>query len=257
MPDLSTTFLLPGVAAAYRHRPHYPEEIVDVLCGLTVDEPRHVLDLGAGEGALARPLAARLPRVDAVEISAAMVEVGRQRPGGDTPGLVWHVTSAEDMRVTGPFALVTAGASLHWMDRPRVLGRVFPMLTTHGVLAVVEHGYSDLPWASAVRETIVRHSRSRDYDPAYSVAADLTGSRLWEPLGEHVTAPVIVRQSVEEYVEQFHSTSSLARELMPQAEAAAFDEAVRDAVAPYAEGTGMLRLPVVATATWGRPTGTP
>ena len=61
---------------------------------------RRVLDLGAGEGALARPLAARVDRVDAVEISPAMVEEGQRRPGGTAPNLNWITGSAEEARAT-------------------------------------------------------------------------------------------------------------------------------------------------------------
>ena len=70
------------MARAYRHRPPYPDEVFGVLDGLITGRPRTVLDLGAGEGALARPLAGRADHVDALDISAAMVAEGRGRPGG-------------------------------------------------------------------------------------------------------------------------------------------------------------------------------
>jgi hypothetical protein len=49
-PELAGTFAHPGVVAAYRHRPPYPEEVFTILEGLIADRPRGVLDLGAGEG---------------------------------------------------------------------------------------------------------------------------------------------------------------------------------------------------------------
>ncbi len=64
-PNLAATFQHPGVAAAYEHRPTYPAEVFDVLLRLITDQPRTVLDLGAGEGALARPLAGLVDQVDA------------------------------------------------------------------------------------------------------------------------------------------------------------------------------------------------
>jgi hypothetical protein len=57
------------------------------------------------------------------------------------------------------------------------------------------------------------------------------------------------------YVEHFHSTSSLARELMTATEAATFDRAVTDLVRPHAVD-GVLDLPVVADLAWGRITVT-
>ena len=69
-----------------------------------------MLDIGAGEGALARPLADRVDHVDAVDISAAMVRAGRLRPGGTRPNLRWIVGAAGTAPLDGPYALVTAGA---------------------------------------------------------------------------------------------------------------------------------------------------
>ena len=59
---LAAAFTHLGVARAYRHRPPYPDEVFGILDGLISDRPRTVLDLGAGEGALARPLARRSAR---------------------------------------------------------------------------------------------------------------------------------------------------------------------------------------------------
>ena len=61
---LAAAFTHPGVARAYRHRPPYPDEVFGILVGLITGRPRTVLDLGAGEGALARPLAGRTDHVD-------------------------------------------------------------------------------------------------------------------------------------------------------------------------------------------------
>ena len=75
MTELGKVFGNPGVAAAYVHRPPYPSDVFDILTGLIVDEPRTVLDIGAGEGAIARPLAPRVDRVDALDISAVRFHV--------------------------------------------------------------------------------------------------------------------------------------------------------------------------------------
>ena len=83
-----------------------------------------MLDLGAGEGALARPLAEMVDHVDAVDISAAMIDAGRDRPGGRQPNLRWIVGAAQDAPLGGPYALVTAGASMHWMPWPQTLTRL-------------------------------------------------------------------------------------------------------------------------------------
>lgn len=79
--ELAAVFGYGGVAAAYRHRPPYPDEAFERLDGLITGHPRDVLDIGAGEGSLARPLAARADHLDAVEIWAAMAAcICRQQP---------------------------------------------------------------------------------------------------------------------------------------------------------------------------------
>jgi len=247
---LAEAFGYPGVARAYRHRPPYPDEVFTILTGLITDAPRAVLDLGAGEGALARPLAALVDQVDAVEISAAMVEEGRQRPGGDAPNLRWIVGAAETAPLGGPYALVTAGAAMHWMRWQETFARLGAVMTDGAVLAIGGHGHQDPP---GLEEIIVRYSRSPDYDPDYRLVDALAEAGLFEPAGEAGTAPVPFRQRTEDYIEYLHSTSSLAREWMDPAEAAAFDREVAAAVAPAATD-GWLDLTVVASFTWGRVT---
>lgn len=244
-----------GVVAAYRHRPPYPAEVFDVLARLIVDEPRHVLDLGAGEGALARPLAALAPRVgrvDALDISAAMAAAGRRRPGGTRANLRWIVGAAESAPLDGPYALATAGASLHWMRWEATLGRLGQVITPRAMLVIVDHGYDDAPWDDALREVIVQHSRNPGYSASFSMEAQLEQDGLLEIRGRHRTAPVAFRQRAEDYLEQLHSTSSLARELMPGAEVAAFGREVREVVRPYVRD-GMLEMTVSAALVWGRP----
>ena len=158
--DLAAAFAHAGVAGAYRHRPPYPPEVFDVLGRLITDRPRTVLDIGAGEGALARPLAALADHVDAVDISAAMVEAGRRRPGGRRANLRWILGAAESAELDGPYALVTAGASLHWMPWVQTLSRLASVMTGRAFLAIVEHGYHEVPWRAELTEVIVRHSRS-------------------------------------------------------------------------------------------------
>lgn len=249
---LATVFQHAGVASAYRYRPPYPVRVFDALESLIADNPRHVLDIGAGEGALARPLSARVDRVDAVEISQEMADAGRARPGGRRRNLRWIVGPAETAPLDGPYALATAGASLHWMDWPVTLGRIAGQLAPGAVLAIVDQSYHDLEWRDELVEVIVRHSRSPDYDPEFSLPGELERKGLFQVCGRQETPPIAFQQNARDYVEQFHSTASLARELMPPDEAERFDGEIMDVVRRYATD-GVLRMEITATVVWGRP----
>lgn len=254
--NLAASFQSPGVAAAYVHRPPYPPEIFDLLDQLITGGPRTVLDLGAGEGALARPLAARVDHVDAVEISPAMVAAGRQRPGGERDNLTWWVEPAEQLSLPGPYGLVTAGASLHWMDWGATLRQIERVLAPGAVLAIVDQTYHELKWHDELLKVIVAHSRSRDYDPRFSLPDELERRGLIVIHGRHETAPFLFTQPTLDYIEQFHSTSSLARELMPPAEASRFDERVAAVVRPFETADRQLPIQTMATVVWCRPVPT-
>jgi SAM-dependent methyltransferase len=252
--ELAAIFAHPGVADAYQYRPPYPPEVFDVLEQLITDHPRDVLDIGAGEGALGRPLAARVDHVDALDISAAMVDAGRQRPGGRQPNLHWIVGAAEAVEHGGPYALVTAGASLHWMPWMRTLARLARVMTGNAFLAIVDHGHYDVPWREELAGLIARHSRNPGHDPSFSLPDTLAAQGLLVIAGRATSEPMPFRQPVASYVEHFHSTATLAREWMTAEECAAFDLAVEQVVRPYATD-GILDMDVVADLAWGRPTG--
>jgi uncharacterized protein YndB with AHSA1/START domain/SAM-dependent methyltransferase len=254
---LARAFTYPGVVTAYQHRPPYPDSVFDILTGLITDTPRTVLDLGAGEGALARPLAGLVDQVDAVDISAAMISAGRLRPGGKAANLRWILGAAETAPLRGPYALVTAGASMHWMRWRETFERLAPVMTGAAFLAIVGHGHDDdAPWTSELDKVITRHSRSPAYDPGFRLVDALTETGLFEMAGQVATEPVPFRQRTVDYVEYLHSTSSLAREWMSPEESAAFDRAIAELVAPY-ETDGWLDMAVAANVTWGRVVLTP
>ncbi len=250
--ELAGAFGYPGVAGAYQYRPPYPPEVFDVLEGLITGRPRTVLDVGAGEGALARPLARRVDRVDALDISPAMIEAGRRRPGGRQPSLRWITGAVQSAALDGPYALVTAGASLHWMPAEQTLGRLARVMTASAFLVIVEHVHHAVPWHAELARVLARHSRDPGYDPRFSLTGALTAAGLMEITGHIVTVPVLFRQPVASYIEYFHSTATLAREWMPAQESAAFDRAIAQIVQPYATD-GTLEMSVVADVTWGRP----
>src|SRR5215831_18102379 len=138
-----------SVVDRYHLRPAYPPEIFTLLNELIIDEPRVVLDVGCGTGNVARPLSSSVERIDAVDLSLPMLERARSLPGGDSPKIRWLHGRAEEAELEPPYALVTAGASLHWMEWDVVLRRLARVLTQHGMLATasVEEPAGSAPWS--------------------------------------------------------------------------------------------------------------
>jgi len=250
-PDIAARFTHQSVVDAYVHRPPYPAETFAILAGLMVGESRAVLDVGCGPGNIARAMTAFANRVDAVDVSAAMLTLGRGLSDGDDPCLNWLHGRVEDVALAPPYALVTAGASLHWMDLETVLPRFADALHASGVLAIAHLPTPHYPWGDTLHALIRQYSTLQNYQP-FDMIALLESRKLFTKEGEHETTPVPFTQSVEDFITFHHSMSSLDREVMTAADIAAFDDALRAAVTPYATD-GMLTFSVTAHVVWGTP----
>lgn len=239
-----------SVVDRYHLRPAYPPQTFELLNELIVDEPRVVLDVGCGTGNVARPLAEYVERIDAVDISLPMLERARMLPGGDSLKIRWLHGRAEDVSLEPPYALVTAGASLHWMDWKVVLPRFARLVTPHGMLAIMYIVDQPVPWSEGYDQIVRRFTNNPDY-VADDWIAGLEKYRLFQKLGERETAPVSVRQTVDDYIAGQHAYSILSLESMTAEWAAQFDVEMRALLLPFAQD-GLLTLSVVGGITWGR-----
>jgi SAM-dependent methyltransferase len=257
-PEYAAIFKDRGVAEAYRYRPPYPAETIETLAGLATDLPRAVLDVGSGTGDIARPLSGMVDRLDAVDFSLAMIEAGKRLPGGDAPNLVWIHSSVEEASFSPPYALVTAGESVHWMAWDVVFPRFAAVLSPNGAVAIVERNWDR---SEAVRQRmgpiIQRYATNRDYQP-YDIVSELEIRGLFATQGTQVSTPYVWEPTIAEYIECRHSQNGLSRERMGES-SMAFDSEVRDALQELCrEGAldlrnGRLELDVEARVTWGRP----
>jgi SAM-dependent methyltransferase len=121
------------MAEAYAARPPYPPGLVDRLAALATGP---VVELGAGMGHLAVPLAARGRRVTAVEPARRMLErlTSRRQPGVEAV----HATAEDTGLPPGGFALVLLADALHWVDPERTGRESKRLLAPGGILAVLE-----------------------------------------------------------------------------------------------------------------------
>lgn len=124
------------VVRCYSARPPYPGELYRFLLQLPPSRGR-ALDLGCGPGKIALALADSFEQVDAIDPSAAMIEAGIRTDNGAHPNVEWLVANAEDAVLSGPYDLVTAGASIHWMRHDIVFPKLVAAMPTDGVLAIV------------------------------------------------------------------------------------------------------------------------
>ena len=159
----------PSVVERYHLRPPYPTETFHLLASLAVGSPRAVLDAGCGPGDLARGLAPLVDRVDAVDISAAMIARGQALPGEK---IRWIHAAIEDAALQPPYALIVAGDSIHWFDWQTAFRRFRDVLAPTGWLAIVFRDWlRDLQLQAQLGPIYCRHGANPDFaslDPVRS-----------------------------------------------------------------------------------------
>lgn len=243
------TFKDQRVVDAYRHRPPYPNEVFDILTNLITDEPHTVLDVGAGSGDIARQLVNFVDRVDAIDFSQNMIERGKQLPNGDSPHLHWIYGKVEEVQLTPPYALITAGSSIHWLEREKAFPLFRTILTPRGYLALVYRKTLPMPWDADVRKLRAQFLPWGDHSSAH-MAEELEAGGFFHKQAEIETAPVPFFQSIDDFIEGLHSHFS--REHVDQQKAADFDQQMRTLLLHY-HTDGILPLQVVGLVIWGTP----
>jgi ubiquinone/menaquinone biosynthesis C-methylase UbiE len=245
------TFKDHRVVNAYRHRAPYPDEVFDILASLITDEPRAVLDVGAGFGDIARKLVNFVERVDAVDFSQNMIERGKQLPNGDSPHLRWIYGKVEEVHLSPPYTLITAGSSIHWMEWEKAFPLFRSVLTPHGYLALVYRRTLPMPWDADMRKLRAQFLSQGDHRSS-RIAEELETRGFFHRLGEKETAPVPFFQSIDDFIEGLHSRSRFSREYMGQQQADDLDQRVRTLLLQFHKD-GILPLQVVGSVIWGTP----
>lgn len=98
--------------------------------------PRRVLDLGCGEGWLARALAAQGVEVAGIDASAPLVEAARQAGGGSFTVLGYEELAADPARAGTGYGVAVANFSLLHEDPAPLLRAVRQALGPGGALVV-------------------------------------------------------------------------------------------------------------------------
>jgi len=165
--------------------------------------------------------------------------------------LHWIYGKVEEVPLSPPYALITAGSSIHWMDWPVAFPRFRSMLTPNGFLALVYRRTLPKPWDADLRKLRAQYSTRENHRSAH-VVEELESQGFFHKQGEKETTPISFFQSINDFIEGIHSRSSFARERMGLQKALEFDQLVRTILLRY-HSDGMLPMQVVGTVTWGTP----
>jgi ubiquinone/menaquinone biosynthesis C-methylase UbiE len=129
------------IAAEYdRHRPAYPDELVDQACRVAgLGSGDHVLEIGCGSGQLTRSLVARGLHVTALEPGTSLIALARQNLDG--AGEVEFVNAQfEQASLPGEgFRAVFCASAFHWVDPEVSWQKAADVLVPGGTLALMSY----------------------------------------------------------------------------------------------------------------------
>jgi len=148
------------VEGRWNHNIHLHRAVLDAIPA----GAQRALDVGCGEGVLARELAAVVPEVVGVDLHAASLQLGRSQGGGAGYVLADVLTAPFE---PASFDLVASVATLHHLDARAGLRAMASFVRPGGALVVVGLARSslpkDLPWELAGAVATRVHKRRKGY----------------------------------------------------------------------------------------------
>ncbi|MYA70779.1 class I SAM-dependent methyltransferase [Candidatus Poribacteria bacterium] len=251
--DYASRFKNRSLAELYKFRPPYPDETYEILLNLLGESRRKVLDVGCGPGKIARALVNHVDGVDAVDFSMEMIQVGKSLVNGNHPNLRWINGPVEKVQLYPPYDMVTAGASIHWMEWCVVFPRFKEVLTTDGYLVIIDGDCPvESPWHDAELSLIHKYSTNRHHE-RIDLIQELVNRGHLQLIGDRRTTPVSFSQPLTDYVQSFHSRESMSKEHMGAENVKAFDTELSHVLSDFVDDEGFLTFQLEARVTWGRP----
>lgn len=146
----------------WNHNIHYHRLILRSL----PEGARDALDVGCGEGTLARELRRIVPRVTGIDLDPASIDAARAHDGDTGVDYVLGDVLTHPFEPAS-FDAVVSVAALHHMDAATALGRLRDLLRPGGTLAVVGCARStwpaDVPFEAAGVVANFVHRRTKNY----------------------------------------------------------------------------------------------
>ena len=243
------------VVAAYAHRTPYPPAMHARLVELATGHGA-LLDLGCGPGKLAGALAGDFQQVDAVDLSPAMIAAGKA--ANPATNIRWIVGPGETAPAAGPYDLIVAGSSIHWMNHEVLMPRLADALAPAAVLALVGgDGSHEAPWQPQFMAFLIRWVEV--FGETWNSPAIRARGSAHEPWFDVLGREAFTHshtQSLASVIEGEHSRATWTRARMGEVLAAKFDKELEGILSPHARG-GLLSFTVRSEITWGHPRRTP
>jgi len=179
--------------AAERDRPFF-----DLTSRIDAMAPRHVVDIGCGQGHLTATLVQRWPHsiVEGFDSSPEMIA-----DAADVPGVTFSVADAADWQPTGDVDVIVSNAALQWVPRHQeLMAQWASVLPSGGWLAVQVPGNFDSPshalmrrlagddrWAAKLQD-VLRHTDAVGTPESYAKVLLDAGldADAWETTYIHV-----------------------------------------------------------------------
>ena len=179
--------------AVERDRPFF-----DLTSRIDAVAPRHVVDIGCGQGHLTATLVQRWPRamVEGFDSSPEMIA-----DAADVPGVTFSVADASDWQPSGDVDVIVSNAALQWVPRHQELMAQWALaLPSGGWLAIQVPGNFDSPshalmrrlgsddrWAAKLQD-VLRHTDAVGTPESYAKVLLDAGMNAdaWETTYIHV-----------------------------------------------------------------------
>ncbi|MES2937600.1 MAG: class I SAM-dependent methyltransferase [Pseudomonadota bacterium] len=198
------------VAAGYAGgRPGYPEALFDWLAA-RCEQHELAVDVGAGTGQAALPLARRFRRVIATDLSAEQLANATAAPNID-----WRVAVAEDTGAGAQSAdLVTVAQALHWFDLGKFWPEVRRILKPGGLVAVWTYGVLEVgdPQVDGCVQSFY-WNRVHPYWPAGREHVENGYAKLSFPFAQEAVPPFAMecRWTLDQFLAYVRTWSAVAR----------------------------------------------
>ena len=253
--DLSgKAFLAAEVAALYVHRPPYPPDLFKCIAD-QAPATRRLLDLGAGEGKVARALTGEFDEVVAVDPSSPMIALGKTLANGTAPNITWTCAKAEDAVLEGQFDVVTFASSIHWMDPEALFSKLRRHLCPEHMIAIITGDEAYAPtwqaeWLDLLETWVPR------------ITGRPLGSKEWtsqrrrhlahlDDVETHSFVSPPFSQSIEAFILCQHARNTFTRSKLGT-HAEAFERDVRAVLQPHANASGLVTYRVKSELTLAR-----